>query len=198
MRAVGLVSVNGGEVHIIPQWDEQGQLTSSGYAFHESLYPGFVDELQSDSPPPASNIVDHGALDATPGAHPCPIHRLAHILGQISLDDNEEASLVNEFDVDGADAGEVLGYEGDGDDDNDGGGGDDGDGDGEGHQPGDGEPSDDDNEDAEDEDHANQCEDFITFQKHIRVTAAKRAEGNRRAGGLKMQRAMVKAWDVHQ
>jgi hypothetical protein len=36
-RAVGSVSVNGGEVHIIPQRDEQGRLTSSGYAFRESL-----------------------------------------------------------------------------------------------------------------------------------------------------------------
>jgi hypothetical protein len=144
--------------------------------------------------------VDCGALDATPGAHPRPIRRLARILGQISLDDNEEASLVNEFDVDGADAGEVLGYEGDGDDDDDddGGGGDDGDGDGEGHQPGGGEPSDDDDEDAEDEDHANRREGFVAFQKRVRVTAAKRAEGNRRAGGLKTQRAMVKAWDVRQ
>jgi hypothetical protein len=148
--------------------------------------------------------VDRGALDATPGSHPRPIRRLARILGQISIDDNEEASLVNEFDVDGADAGEVLGYEGDGDDDDDNndddndGGGNDGDGDGEGHQPGDGEPSDDDNEDAEDEDDANRREGFVAFQKRIRVTAAKRAEGNRRAGGLKTQRAMVKAWDVHQ
>jgi hypothetical protein len=37
---------------------------------------------------------------------------------------------------------------------------------------------------------------FRTFQLGVRVQAAKRAEGNRRAGGLKTQRAMVRAWEV--
>lgn len=32
------------------------------------------------------------------------------------------------------------------------------------------------------------------FQQKVRVDATRRAEGNRRAGGLKTQRAMVRAW----
>lgn len=223
-RVVG--SNSAGEVLVTPQRDEHGQLTLSGYAFRESLedikrkkplqdalttrnvsypksanleqlrdrlaqfwYPGFVDEPQSDYLP-STNTID---------AHPRPIHRLARILGQISVDDNEEISLV-EFDVDGADAGEVLGYEGDGDNDNgddDGNhGDDDNDGNNEGDQPGDEELSDDDgdkNTDAEGLG-ASRRKGFGAFQQRVRVTAAK-SEGNRRAGGLKMQRAMVKAWE---
>ncbi|KAF8219526.1 hypothetical protein L208DRAFT_1382990 [Tricholoma matsutake] len=178
-RVVG--SNSAGEVLVTPQRDEHGQLTLSGYAFRESLedikrkkplqdalttrnvsypksanleqlrdrlaqfwYPGFVDEPQSDYLP-STNTID---------AHPRPIHRLARILGQISVDDNEEISLV-EFDVDGADAGENTDAEGLG---------------------------------------ASRRKGFGAFQQRVRVTAAK-SEGNRRAGGLKMQRAMVKAWE---
>jgi hypothetical protein len=104
--------------------------------------------------------------------------------------------LINEFDVDGADADEVLGYDGDGD--GDGGDGDDGDNDnddeGEGEK---GETSEEDEECSGDEgSRAKPREGFRAFQTRVRVDAAKRAEGNRRAGGLRTQRAMVRAWEA--
>ena len=93
---------------------------------------------------------------------------------------------MNEFGVDGADADTVLGY--DNNDDND-----------DRHQQEEEEPSDDGGDgDAEDEDQDRQQQNYGDFQKRVRVTAAKRAEGNRRTGGLKTQRAMVKAWKVRQ
>jgi len=49
-----------------------------------------------------------------PDAGPHPVHHLAHTLGQIALDDNDEMLLINKFNVDGADAEEVLGYDSDG------------------------------------------------------------------------------------
>lgn len=110
---------------------------------------------------------------------------------------------MEEFDVDGADASKVLGYEGDGDNDNgdnDGNDGDDdNDGDNEGNQPGDEELSDDDSDKNTDAEGlgASRRECFGAFQQHVRVTAAKRAEGNGRTGRLQTQCAMVKAWEVH-
>lgn len=37
---------------------------------------------------------------------------------------------------------------------------------------------------------------FNQFQADVRLKAAKRAEGNRRAGGLKTQQAVVRNWKV--
>jgi hypothetical protein len=138
-----------------------------------------------------------GTLDTTPDAHPRPVRRLARILGQISLEDNEEISLVNEFGVDGAYADEVLGYEGDGDDDDDNR--DSGEGPLASDEQDEAANSDEDEDEADDDDDdhgADKRESFGAFQKRVRVNAAKRAEGNRRAGGLKTQRAMVRAWEV--
>ena len=39
---------------------------------------------------------------------------------------------------------------------------------------------------------------FQAYQASIRVAAAKRAEGNRRSGGIKTQKGMVKAWKASQ
>jgi len=60
-------------------------------------------------------------LDATPGAHTHPAKDLPQILDQVTLED-DEVSLVGEFDVDGTNADEILGYkpDGEGDDFNDG------------------------------------------------------------------------------
>ena len=41
-------------------------------------------------------------------------------------------------------------------------------------------------------------EEFLRFQSKVRVDAAQRAEGYRRAGGVKTQRSCVKALDVRE
>jgi hypothetical protein len=103
-------------------------------------------------------------------------------------DDNEngEAALLRRFDVDGADAYELLGYE-DEDDEEDtavGMGGD-------VSSSQSSSSSDDDEEDT----HWT-AEQKKAFRIRTRVDAAKRTEGNRRAGGRKTQNAMVRAWNV--
>ncbi|KAJ7906164.1 hypothetical protein B0H13DRAFT_2021438 [Mycena leptocephala] len=102
-------------------------------------------------------------------------------------DDNEngEAALLRRFDVDGADAYELLGYE-DEDDEEDtavGTGGD-------ASSSQSSSSSDDDEEDT----HWT-AEQKKAFRIRTRVDAAKRTEGNRRAGGRKTQNAMVRAWN---
>lgn len=53
-------------------------------------------------------------------------------------------------------------------------------------------------EDDESEDEVILHEDFAGFKRRVRVEETQRAEGNRRAGGLKTQKAMVKAWKVNK
>lgn len=93
-------------------------------------------------------------------------------------DGREEITLVQQFDVEGAAAEEILGFDDD-DDDGD-------------------EDQDDDGEDfiAEDECVSDSPRAFREYQASVRVAAAKRAEGNRRSGGLKTQKAMVRSWEV--
>lgn len=100
--------------------------------------------------------------------------RLPVIPSLDSIDD--EASLVNEFglSIDGAEAHEVLGYGDDDDEDND-------DIDGEVDDLGAGEEN---------------TGSFQSYQTQLRVSAVLRAEGNRRQGGLKTQKAVVRAWEV--
>lgn len=83
-------------------------------------------------------------------------------------EEDDEPSLLQEYGVEGADAGDLLGYEDDS------------------------ESEDDDEEDTPSDEEAQ----HEAFKKSVRVKAVRRAEGNRRAGGLKTQKAMVKAWDV--
>ncbi|KAF8219003.1 hypothetical protein L208DRAFT_1383142 [Tricholoma matsutake] len=126
-----------------------------------------------------------GASHSTPDGHPIlrPVCRIGHMLRQASLDDCKEMSLVNQFGVDDADADKVLGYDNNDNDDD-------------GYQPEEDEPSDDGgNGDAEDEDQDRQQQNYGDFQKWVRVTVPKRAEGNHCTGGLKMQQAIVKAWE---
>jgi hypothetical protein len=90
------------------------------------------------------------------------------------VDDDDEETLINEYGTEGAAAEEILGY--DEDDDEECYGGIRGDGDGaDGNF----------DEDLQ----------FKAFQRQVRVDETRRAEGNRRAGGIKTQRAMVKAWE---
>ncbi|KAJ6483022.1 hypothetical protein DFH09DRAFT_1253099 [Mycena vulgaris] len=97
--------------------------------------------------------------------------------------------LLREYDVDGANAYELLSYE---DEDGDG----DGDGDGDDAESG----SDDESEAALTQS-AHRPRRHIASGDHeefrigVRVDAVRRAEGNRRAGGLKTQKAMVRAWN---
>ncbi|KAF8221946.1 hypothetical protein L208DRAFT_1382060 [Tricholoma matsutake] len=69
-------------------------------------YPDFIDEPQADSLPPTVNLSCPLALNMMPNVHHPPICHLAHALGHISLEDNDEMLLINEFDVDGANADE--------------------------------------------------------------------------------------------
>jgi hypothetical protein len=85
---------------------------------------------------------------------------------------DDEASLIDDFDITGAEAQELLGYDDNDDEDED--------------------EDDDEDDEAKDEEELQ----YRTFQTSVRVDAAKRAEGNRRAGGLKTQRAMRRKWEV--
>lgn len=83
--------------------------------------------------------------------------------------------MVEEFDVVGASARDILGF----DDEND---------------------QDDNEEDFVDEFGGldfDSPETFRKYQADVRVKAAKRAEGNRRLGGLKTQQAVVRNWKVN-
>ncbi|KAF8867676.1 hypothetical protein BD779DRAFT_1694104 [Infundibulicybe gibba] len=91
-------------------------------------------------------------------------------------DGDDEAALVRAYNIDGANGDEILGYDGKGDDDED---------------NDDGDPVEDE-EDEEDEGVTPTSEKFRDFQIRVWMDAAKRAEGNRRVGGLKTQQAMAK------
>ena len=74
-----------------------------------------------------------------------------------------------------------------------GGAGDDDDGE---ENPASNDPAEDSKEDSNEDDGAMPRQSFRAFQTRVRADAAKRAEGNRCAGGLRTQRAMVRAWEV--
>ncbi|KAF8234745.1 hypothetical protein L208DRAFT_1376789 [Tricholoma matsutake] len=130
-----------------------------------------------------------------------PINYLPHTPKQISFGDNggnDEMTLVNEFNVDGANAAEVLGYNSDGNGENGrGGSNDDVDDDREGNpasiDPAVVESSEEDKENSDEDNGAKPHKRFQAFQTHV----AKRAEGNCCTGGLRTQHDMVRAWEVH-
>lgn len=78
-----------------------------------------------------------------------------------------EAALAQEFDVTDGYAEELLGYDAEQDED-------------EGDEGGD----------------VGSGDDHEEFRKQMRLDATRRAEGNRRKGGLKTQHAMKKLWEV--
>ncbi|KAF8816577.1 hypothetical protein BYT27DRAFT_7229903 [Phlegmacium glaucopus] len=101
---------------------------------------------------------------------------MPHCTQDLAVNKDDEETLLNQYDVDGA-AEEILGY-------------------------------DDDDEEEEEEEYYDRREDddeggklldedseFKAFQRRVRIDETQRAEGNRRAGGIKTQRAMVKAWE---
>jgi hypothetical protein len=117
----------------------------------------------------------------TPGRQPprSPAAKRASLIEDIESD---EETLVEEFGVEGAAAEEVLGYDPDNDEEDE-----------------DGEELEDDNDELKDDDEefdedANTA--FEELRKRVRVEATQHAEANRRAGGIKTQRAMVRAWEV--
>lgn len=82
---------------------------------------------------------------------------------------DDDTSLLHDYYVDGANAEDILGF----DDDDD------------GEEYG----------DMEDDEVISDSE-FTSFQRDVRMHETKRAEANRRPGGIKTQRGMVKAWQV--
>ena len=98
---------------------------------------------------------------------------LSHPLHSLVANEDDEEALVNQYAIEGAAAEEVLGYDEDDEEEE-------GDVAGDYRDGGDGGPD----------------FDFKAFQRQVRVDETRRAEGNRRAGGVKTQRAMVKAWEV--
>ncbi|KAJ7857354.1 hypothetical protein B0H13DRAFT_1960478 [Mycena leptocephala] len=151
------------------------RLSTSRQPQSPSPTPGLGPPFTPTRPPPEASTVQ---LQASP---------LVQIVPFQEGDDNEngEAALLRRFDVDGADAYELLGYE-DEDDEEDtavGTGGD-------ASSSQSSSSSDDDEEDT----HWT-AEQKKAFRIRTRVDAAKRTEGNRRAGGRKTQNAMVRAWN---
>ncbi|TFK72355.1 hypothetical protein BDN72DRAFT_894862 [Pluteus cervinus] len=88
---------------------------------------------------------------------------------QAEDEDEDEHSLVETYGITGAFAEEVLGY--------------------------DLEPDDEELEEDEDDDDDDEESAFEQFKTQVRVSATRRAEGNRRPGGLKTQKAMVRVWN---
>lgn len=82
---------------------------------------------------------------------------------------DDDTSLLHDYYVDGANAEDVLGF----DDDDD------------GEEYGDME-----------EDEVISDSEFTSFQRDVRMHETKRAEANRRPGGIKTQKGVVKAWQV--
>jgi hypothetical protein len=121
-----------------------------------------ISAAQTTSLPPSTAISSTSIAHTIPGPRPN------------ELEDDEE-TLINRYNVDGAAADEILGYDDDEDEEYN--------GDMEG------------NDDTEGK-FPNGDLAFQAFQRQVRVDETRRAEGNRRAGGIKTQRAMVKAWEV--
>ncbi|KAJ7929479.1 hypothetical protein B0H13DRAFT_2310621 [Mycena leptocephala] len=139
-------------------------------------------------------IEGHGAIRISVGRRPeastaqLQASPLVQIVPFQEGDDNEngEAALLRRFDVDGADAYELLGYE-DEDNEEDTAVGTRGD-------VGSSESSSSSDDDEEGDTHWT-TEQKKAFRIRTCVDAAKRTEGNRRAGGRKTQNAMVRAWN---
>ncbi|KAJ7824389.1 hypothetical protein B0H14DRAFT_3874888 [Mycena olivaceomarginata] len=79
---------------------------------------------------------------------------------------DDEAALIQQYDVEGANGADLLEYEDDSDDEED------------------------EEMDTSDEEAAHDA-----FKRSVRVKAVRRAEGNRRPHGIRTQNSMVKAWD---
>jgi hypothetical protein len=152
----------------------------------ENLNDSFIDTdnpfiITSDLPdvrPLGPHLPDFSLVLPKPAATPTSEDRPNRTT--TDRDGADETELVQQFDVDGASAEDILGYEDRDEDENE----------------------DYDDEEAEEleKDNSRVVSDlpraYKKYQASVRVEAAKRAEGNRRAGGLKTQKAMVRSWDV--
>ncbi|PPQ74282.1 hypothetical protein CVT24_001198 [Panaeolus cyanescens] len=144
---------------------------------------GIISGQRVVEPQPQTNLV-------TKSSPSQPNSSIAHDLLVIEPVAGDEASLVRQYGIPGAASDEVLGYDDDEELDMD-------------SEAGEVDDLLIDDEIMSDEggdlDIPNQGdrqdgESFKDFQKRIRVEETKRAEQNRRAGGIKTQNAMVKAW----
>ncbi|KAJ7936473.1 hypothetical protein B0H13DRAFT_1946706 [Mycena leptocephala] len=144
-------------------------LTTSSTPSTSSLLPSAIPHTpeQTGGPSAHQDAVVNSPLIAIP-----PLQELDGSAGEES-----EAALLRRYDVAGANAYEMLGYE---DDD-----------DGSEDEGGDGDEEDEDG----DEDEQGPT-DMNAFRVGVRVAAVQRFEANRRAGGRKTQAAMVKAWNT--
>ncbi|KAH9939892.1 hypothetical protein B0H21DRAFT_812429 [Amylocystis lapponica] len=90
------------------------------------------------------------------------------------VDIEDDETLLDQYDVEGAHAQDLLGYDQDGLDEED------------------------EDEDLDEEDTLDLDDDdnFRKYQTTVRVDAAKRSENNRRAGGRKTQKSIVKSWNL--
>ena len=91
--------------------------------------------------------------------------------------ESDEETLIEEFGIDGAAAEEVLGYDPDNDE-----------------EEVDEEEEDEDQDDEDEGDEDDKA--FEELRKRVRLEATQQSEANRRTGGIKTQRAMVRAWEV--
>ncbi|KAJ6511689.1 hypothetical protein DFH09DRAFT_1434967 [Mycena vulgaris] len=143
----------------------------------QNLVSGSNSTGPSTSSAPPTTVGRPGTARQPPARSSAP-EAIAPRLATASLSDEEadsddEAALVRAYASKGADAEEILGYDNEGDDDEESVDGDDGS-----------------DVDASEEEVAHDA-----FKRSVRVAAVRRAEGNRRAGGIKTQKAMVKSWN---
>jgi hypothetical protein len=117
----------------------------------------------------------HAAQTPTTTLSQPPRSKRASLIEDIESD---EETLVEEFGIDGAAAEEVLGYDPDNDEEE-------------------AEEEEEEDEDQNDEDEGDEDDKaFEELRKRVRLEATQQSEANRRAGGIKTQRAMVRAWEV--
>jgi len=178
---------------LVPTQDDGGQILMSREAFFEKMllvnkkapFRAACTSLGLTAPSSA-NLARLREIIVNYCRYPATVHKLslspnsllpAPVIPTVRLEvpeDDDEPALLSEFDVDGGNANEIMGY-------------------------------DDDDRDAEelegvDDDEsdpiANDClkTSFQAFQTSTRVDAARRAEGCRRAGGLRTQKAVVRDW----
>jgi len=140
----------------------------------ESSSHEIANSHQDITPPPLRPpLPDNATPRPFLGPEKPPTPSQATLQSVLDQEGAEETALVQHFDVEGADAEAILGFDDEKEDE----------------------------EDVDEENGFQDLpnaspELYKAFQASVRVQAASRAEGNRRKGGLATQKAMVRAWLV--